>query len=103
MLWAIDAVGLGLLAALVAYTTEEGTMFSLGKINKTLTALAGAAIAWATIVQQSPSAAITSSEWLAGGILLAGVFGVYQAPNVKPAAPNGGTNLTLGQDQSLTP
>lgn len=51
------------------------------RYNKTITALAGAAIAFATLVITSNPVDITSSEWLAGGIALATALGVYAVPN----------------------
>ncbi len=56
---------------------------NLGKYNKTTTALVVGLIGWATLVITSPSAAITSSEWLALGVALATALGVYSVPN-KP-------------------
>ena len=49
-----------------------------GSYSKFISSIVTAAIAWATIVVQSAPAAIYGSEWLAGGTLLAGAFGVYQ-------------------------
>lgn len=49
--------------------------------KKTVVAVTGAAIAFATLVVTSPSDAITSSEWLSGAIGLATALGVYQATN----------------------
>lgn len=52
-----------------------------GRYNKTVTALVGAAIAFATLVITSDPTKITSSEWLSGAIGLATALGVYAAPN----------------------
>lgn len=52
-----------------------------GQYNKAVTALVGAGIAFASLVVTSSSAAITGSEWLAGGIAFATALGVYAAPN----------------------
>lgn len=52
-----------------------------GQYNKAVTALVGAAIAFASLVVTSDPTAITGSEWLAGGIALATALGVYAAPN----------------------
>lgn len=52
-----------------------------GRYTKAITALVGAAIAFATLTITSNSIDITSSEWLAGGIALATALGVYAAPN----------------------
>lgn len=56
-------------------------MSPFGKYTKTVTALAGAGIAFATLVVTSAPAAISSSEWLSGGIGLATALGVYALPN----------------------
>ena len=48
---------------------------------KTITAVVGAAIGFATLVITSEPAPISSSEWLAGAIGLATALGVYAAPN----------------------
>lgn len=48
---------------------------------KTITALVGAGIGFATLVITSEPAPISASEWLAGGIGLATALGVYAAPN----------------------
>ncbi len=49
--------------------------------RKTVVAVVGAGIAWATIVIQSAPEAITAPEWLAGATLLATSLGVYRAAN----------------------
>lgn len=49
--------------------------------KKTVVAVTGAAVAFATLVVTSDPAAITSSEWLSGGIGLATALGVYGASN----------------------
>ena len=53
--------------------------------RKTLTAIIGAAIAFATSVVVSPAAAISASEWLSGAIGLATGLGVYAATNSPKA------------------
>jgi hypothetical protein len=52
-----------------------------GKYNKTVVALVAAIIGWSTVVVQSASDKITSSEWLYGGTLLAMALGVYTVAN----------------------
>ncbi len=57
----------------------------LGRYTKALTALVTAVIAWVTVVTQSPAGPISSSEWLAGAVLLAGALGVYHVTNTSTA------------------
>ncbi len=59
-------------------------MISFGKYSKTVTALAGAAAAFATLVVTSASSAITSSEWLSGAIGVLTALGVYGVSNGSP-------------------
>lgn len=54
---------------------------SLKAYKKSITALVTAGIAWANIIVFSPTAEITSAEWLTGAILLAGAAGVYKVTN----------------------
>lgn len=49
--------------------------------RKTVTAVVGAAVAFATLVITSEPNAITSSEWLSGAIGLATALGVYSVSN----------------------
>ena len=49
--------------------------------RKTVVAVVGAAIGFATLVVTSEPAAITSSEWLSGAIGLATALGVYRVAN----------------------
>lgn len=58
---------------------------SFGKYTKAVTALVGAAIAFATLVVTSPQSAISSSEWLSGAVGLATALGVYGLGNSKPS------------------
>lgn len=51
------------------------------KYHKTVVAVVGAAIAFATLVITSAPAEITASEWLSGAIGLATALGVYQVSN----------------------
>ena len=51
-----------------------------GRYNKSLTALVGAVISFATLVITSNQTAISSSEWLAGAIGIATALGVYAVP-----------------------
>lgn len=53
----------------------------MSKYKKSLTAVCGAVIAFATLVITSAPAAITASEWLSGGIGLATALGVYSVAN----------------------
>lgn len=53
----------------------------MSRYRKTITAIVGACIAFAALVITSDPAAITSSEWLSGGIGLATALGVYQVSN----------------------
>jgi hypothetical protein len=55
--------------------------YNLGKYKKAITAVVGAGIAFATLVVTSEPTAITSSEWLSGGIGLATALGVYRVGN----------------------
>jgi hypothetical protein len=50
---------------------------------KTIAALVTGALGWGAIVVASPSAAITATEWLAGGVALATALGVYLVPNTE--------------------
>ncbi len=52
-----------------------------GTYTKTITALVGAAIAFATLVITSAPSAISSSEWLSAAVGLATALGVYALPN----------------------
>lgn len=56
-------------------------MISFGPFSKTITAVVGATIAWATLVIQSPSAKITGHEWLDAAILGCTAIGVYGVTN----------------------
>lgn len=58
-------------------------MMNLAPYRKTVVAVVGAVIAFATLVVTSPSGPITSSEWLSGAIGLATALGVYGLAN-KP-------------------
>ena len=60
-----------------------------GSINKTITALITGLIGWATLVVNSPSAGITSSEWVELATALAVALGVYTISNAKPSTPSG--------------
>ena len=53
----------------------------LGKHRKTIVAVTGAVIAFATAVVVSPAHAVSSSEWLSGAIGLATALGVYGTTN----------------------
>lgn len=59
-------------------------MKTLAAHKKTLSSVITVALAWGTTVVQSAPTAITGSEWIAGGILLAGSLGVYGYTN-RPA------------------
>jgi hypothetical protein len=50
---------------------------------KTIAALVTGALGWGAVVVASPSAAITATEWLAGGVALATALGVYLVPNTE--------------------
>lgn len=54
---------------------------NLSPYRKTITAVVGATIAFATLVITSAPAAVTSSEWLSGAIGLATAVGVYGIAN----------------------
>ncbi len=56
-------------------------MISFGKYSKSITALVGAAIAWATLVLQSAPVDVTGDEWLQAAILFATAVGVYGVTN----------------------
>lgn len=61
---------------------EKGVFIvSFGRYTKSVTALVGAAIAFATLVITSDVVDITSSEWLSGAIGLATALGVYTLSN----------------------
>ena len=51
--------------------------------RKTIVAVVGAGIAFATLVVTSPAGPISSSEWLSGAITLATALGVYGIGNVS--------------------
>ncbi len=53
----------------------------MGQYKKTITAVVGAGVAFATLVITSAPAHISSSEWLSGVVGLATALGVYLAPN----------------------
>lgn len=52
-----------------------------GRYTKAITAIVGAALAWGLLVVGSDPSAVTSDEWIQGGILLATALGVYGLPN----------------------
>lgn len=56
-------------------------MPNLSPYRKTVAAVVGAGLTWATVVTQSPSQPVTAAEWVAGGILLATAVGVYGVEN----------------------
>lgn len=56
-------------------------MINLAPYNKTVTAVVGGLLAWATIVVASEQSAITAAEWLTGATYLAIALGVYSVPN----------------------
>jgi hypothetical protein len=53
----------------------------MSQYSKTIAAVITGAIGWATLVVNSAPAAITASEWIAGGTSLAIALGVYLVPN----------------------
>lgn len=56
--------------------------FNFAPYRKTVVAVVGAVIAFATLVITSPEAAISASEWLSGAIGLGTALGVYGVANV---------------------
>lgn len=56
-------------------------MISFGKYSKSITAIVGAGIAFASLVVLSDPGPIQDVEWLSGGIGLATALGVYQVTN----------------------
>lgn len=56
---------------------------NLSKYRKTITALVVGAIGWATLVVESSSGPITSTEWIAGATALAMALGVYTVANAE--------------------
>lgn len=50
-------------------------------LNKTIVAVVAGVIGWATLVVNSPSTAITASEWIAGATYLTTALGVYTVSN----------------------
>lgn len=54
---------------------------NLSPYRKTITAIVGAGIAFATLVITSEPSAISASEWLSGAAGLATALGVYAVPN----------------------
>lgn len=54
---------------------------ALKPYRKTIVAVVGCAVAFGTLVVTSEPAAITSAEWLSGGIGLVTALGVYGTPN----------------------
>jgi hypothetical protein len=59
----------------------------ISQFSKALAALVTGVVGWGAVVVASPSAAITSSEWLALAVVVASALGVYAVPNSAPAAP----------------
>lgn len=62
-------------------------MSKLAEIQKMLAALVTGALGWGAVVVASPPAAITASEWLGLGVVVAIGLGVYAVPNVPPPPP----------------
>jgi hypothetical protein len=58
--------------------------FLSGKYNKFITAIVAGGIGWATLVVNSPHAAITAQEWIVGATYLASALGVWTIANVGP-------------------
>lgn len=58
---------------------------SFAEVKKTATALATGLIGWGTAVVVSPSASITSSEWIGLATVGAVALGVYAIPNAPKA------------------
>lgn len=56
---------------------------NLGQYRKTVTALATGLLGWGAVVVTSAPAAVTASEWLGLGVVLATALGVYAVPNDK--------------------
>lgn len=64
-------------------TIDDGTRWpkALQPYKKLVASVVTAALAWGNIVVNSAPTAITAPEWISGGVLLAGAFGVYKATN----------------------
>lgn len=56
-------------------------MSALSRYRKTIAAVVGAGIGWATAVVASDPGPITASEWIMGATGLAVALGVYVLPN----------------------
>lgn len=56
----------------------------MANYKKFLSSIASAVVAWVIIVVDSAPTAITSHEWAAGLVLVAGAAGVRQLTNVPP-------------------
>lgn len=71
----------------------------LAPYRKTLVAVVGAIIAFATLVITSDPSSITSAEWLSGAIGLATALGVYGIANIPAGNGDGGEDgaVTLGE------
>ncbi len=53
----------------------------MSRYRKTIAAVVGASLTWGVVVTESAPAAVTASEWIAGGVLLATAVGVYGVKN----------------------
>lgn len=62
-------------------------MMTVANIRKALTPIVTGGLGWAGLVILSPSAQITSGEWLAGASILATSLGVYAMTNAPVAVP----------------
>lgn len=51
---------------------------------KTVAAVVTGVIGWATLVVNSPSTAVTASEWIVLATVVATAVGVYVVPNADP-------------------
>jgi hypothetical protein len=58
-------------------------MISFGPYSKTILAVVGALVAFATLVVTSEPSAISSSEWLSLAVGLAAAIGVYGVSNTE--------------------
>lgn len=57
---------------------------NLGSIRKALTPLVTGGLGWAVLIINSAPTAITATEWVTGGVVLATALGVYAVSN-EPA------------------
>lgn len=73
----------------------------MSRYRKTITAVAGAVVAFATLVVTSPAGPIGSSEWLSGAIGLLTAIGVYGVANNPPEGQAADPRMSEQHDPSI--